>query len=377
MAQVVGSQVKLDSGKLITPQQGGWYDGQQYWNGTLSNPGQINTQSNQQGAGQYVSKEVVQQTNPANWDYIQQQQQKMNVSPTPTGDSFYGGGSSSSSPSGTGAGVGFTAPTPIDLPGLYQTLTKNAGIDALEQGLADKATAYADAQKKINDNPFLSEATRVGRIQKLSLDYNNNIKNDQDLLAMKKQDIQTQLDLQTKQFDINSQVARDALDRFNTLLQSGALDNASGADVAAITASTGLSSQAILSAVSANKAKNVSTSVVSYDDGTNQGFAVINTKTGEIISKQVVAASKPSSSGGSYSAGSAGALSTAISEMTPKVISKLNSYGDISPANWNTALSAWLSAGFKKQDFIDNFGQYADTNRGDFATAYGFKNPVK
>ena len=375
MAQVVGGKVKLDNGTLVTPQQGAWYDGQQYWGGTLSNPGQINSLSNQQGAGSYVSKEVVQQTNPANWDYIQQQQQKMNVSPTPTGDFYGGGASSSASPSGSG--VGFTAPEPIDLPGLYNTLTKNAGIADLEQQLHDKAVAYADAQKKINDNPFLSEATRVGRIQKLSLDYNNNIKNDQDLLAMKKADVETQLNLQAKQFDINSQMARDALDRFNTLLQSGALDNASGEDIANITRATGLSSQAIQSAVSANKAKNVSTSVVSYDDGTNQGFAVINTKTGEIISKQVVAASKPSSSSGSYSAGSAGALSQAIAEMTPKVVSRLNSYGDISPSDWNTALSAWLAAGFKKQDFIDNFGQYADTNRGDFQSAYGFKNPVK
>lgn len=295
MAQVVGSQVKLSNGQLVTPQQGAWYDGQQYWGGTLSNPGQINTLSNQQGAGSYVSKEVVQQTNPANWDYIQAQQKAMNVTPTPTGQGTdYGGFGASSSPSaGNGAGIGYTAPAPIDLPGLYTTLSKNAGIDTLEQGLHDKAVAYADAQKKINDNPFLSEATRVGRIQKLSTDYNNNIKNDQDLLTMKKQDIQTQLDLQAKQFDINSQSARDALDRFNTLLQTGALDNANGSDIANLTAATGLSSTAILSAVNAQKQKNLQTSVVSYDDGTNQGFAVVNTRTGEIISKQVVAASKP------------------------------------------------------------------------------------
>ena len=39
--------------------QGGWYEGRQYWNGTFSNPGQINKLSDQQGAGQQVSKEVV------------------------------------------------------------------------------------------------------------------------------------------------------------------------------------------------------------------------------------------------------------------------------------------------------------------------------
>lgn len=37
---------------------GGWYGGRQYWNGTLSAKGVINSQSNQQGAGQAVSDEV-------------------------------------------------------------------------------------------------------------------------------------------------------------------------------------------------------------------------------------------------------------------------------------------------------------------------------
>ena len=39
-------------------QQGGWYGGRQYWNGSFSQPGQIHTESNQQGAGELVSKEV-------------------------------------------------------------------------------------------------------------------------------------------------------------------------------------------------------------------------------------------------------------------------------------------------------------------------------
>lgn len=54
---------------------GGWYEGRQYWGGTFSEPGQIHPSSNQPGAGQTVSKEVVQQTDPANWGYIQQQRQ--------------------------------------------------------------------------------------------------------------------------------------------------------------------------------------------------------------------------------------------------------------------------------------------------------------
>jgi hypothetical protein len=56
-------------------QQGGWYSGRQYWGGTLSEPGQIHPSSNQQGAGQDVSQEVVQQSSPQNWDYLQEQKQ--------------------------------------------------------------------------------------------------------------------------------------------------------------------------------------------------------------------------------------------------------------------------------------------------------------
>lgn len=313
MAQVIGNKVKLSNGQLVTPQTGGWYDGQQYWNGTLSNPGQISSQSNQQGAGQMVSAEVNRQTSVAaglapnaNQDYIN----KLNSTPAPqvntpapapvaTPTASIGSGLPGSASSLSGVPGGVSTPAAIDLPGLYKTLSNNAGISAIEQSLADKAAAYAEAQSKINDNPWLSEATRTGRIAKLSTDYNNGVKNEQDLLAMKKADIETQLNLQSKQFDINSQVAKDSLDRFNTLLKMGSLDNANGEDIANLVRSTGLSSAAIQSAIEYNKQKDVATSMVSYDDGKNQGFALVNTKTGQIISKQVVAASKPKEATGS------------------------------------------------------------------------------
>ena len=54
-------------------QQGGWYSGRQYWGGTLSDPGVIHPSSNQQGAGQAVSSEVIAQTAPENVSYLQPQ----------------------------------------------------------------------------------------------------------------------------------------------------------------------------------------------------------------------------------------------------------------------------------------------------------------
>lgn len=279
---------------------GNWIQGRQIWDGKLSDPGVINPLSNQTGAGKEVSKEVNAQSAAAQGvspqqleSYLQQQrdqqakagiQPSSNATPTP-----------STSPDGSGAGVGYTAPTAtLNLPDLYKSLYDSQGISELETGLNTKAKAYADAQSKINDNPFLSEASRTGRIQKLTNDYNASVKNDQDLLAMKKQDIATQLDIATKQFDIDSATAKQALDQFNTLLASGALAGASGNDIAAITKATGISSSMIQAAINAEKDKNVSTSVSTVDDGTNVYSVVINSKTGALISKQVIAASKPS-----------------------------------------------------------------------------------
>ena len=142
-------------------QTGGWYAGRQYWNGTLSAPGVIHPASNQQGAGQAVSKEVVQQTNPDNWAYIQQQ---ANQQGTATASNNAG----TAGTTGT-SGLSGMAPTntSFNLPEIYKSLFESSGITELEQGLAEKEKAFTEAKGKINDNPYLSEATRVGRVAKL------------------------------------------------------------------------------------------------------------------------------------------------------------------------------------------------------------------
>ena len=295
MAQVINqNQVKLDSGKVVQASTGGWYDGQQFWNGSLSNPGEINAQSNQQGAGQAVSREVIAQTNPANVPYIDQRRQQAGLAPSPAtstpqiNPASLPGGSGAS-----GAGIGMTAPEAINLPKLYESLYASSGIRDIESGLSEKTNQYNAAVAKIKDNPYLSEATMTGRISKLDQKFSadaQNIKND---IAMRKADVETQLNLQTKQFDINNEMAQQAFSQFQSLLSSGALDNASGEDIANITRSTGVSSSMIQSAINANKAKNVKTEMIKFDDGTNQGFAMVNSQTGEIISRQNVAQSEP------------------------------------------------------------------------------------
>lgn len=285
-------------------QQGGWYGGRQYWNGQLSDPGVINPLSNQQGAGQTVSQEVNAQSAAAQGQtpqqleaYLQAERDKQataGVAPAQQVNPNQGNLSGASMGESGLPGAGTMAPAAtLNLPELYKSLYESKGVSELETQLNEKAKGYADAQSKINDNPFLAEASRTGRIAKLTTDYNASVKNDQDMLAMKKQDIATQLDIATKQFDINSQVAKTALDQFNTLLQSGALSGASGNDIASITAATGISSSMVKAAIKAQTDRDVKTSVTTVDDGKNVYSVVINTQTGKIISKEIIAASKP------------------------------------------------------------------------------------
>ena len=200
---------------------------------------------------------------------------------------------------GSGAGTGalpvFNQPT-IDLQKSYENLYSGSGIGDIESTISTKEKARNDALAKINDNPYFSEATRVGRVAKLDQIFQNDTASLRSDVATRKADLETRFGLQTKQFDINSQQAQQAFTQFSSLLSMGALDNASGVDLANITRATGLSSSQISSAIQATKdakKKDVPTSTISYDDGVNQGYAVINSQTGEIIRKEKVAASKP------------------------------------------------------------------------------------
>lgn len=279
-------------------QEGGWYSGRQYWGGTLSDPGVIHPSSNQTGAGQAVSKEVNAQSAAAQGVSSQQLEsyldmQRRNAAQV-TGQPSTPGGMSGGSGDGSGAGAGFSAPASINLPELYKNLYKDAGIEDIEADLSGKEKEFIETKGKINDNPFLSEATRVGRIAKLEQLYNERTASLRNDIATKKADVETKLNLEMKQFDINSQAAQQALNQFNTLLQMGALSNASGEDIANITRSTGISSQAIYSAINAQKQKDVQTTIQTIDDGKTITAVVMNSQTGEIISKTPLGKSKPS-----------------------------------------------------------------------------------
>lgn len=198
MATIVGDKVKLSSGQLVTPQTGGWYDSQQYWGGTLSQPGQINTLSNQQGAGQQVSSEVLRQTSvaaglapTANEEYInrlRQQAQTKAGEPT-TAPTFVGG---------TTGTVDTTTQASTTLTDLQKKRTD------LETSIANKK-AEADKRKaEVNDNPFLSEASRVGRIAKIDAQLNDSLQADQAALTS----LATQISTEQTRIDKAAEAAK-------------------------------------------------------------------------------------------------------------------------------------------------------------------------
>lgn len=81
----------------------------------------------------------------------------------------------------------------------------------------------------------------------------------------------------------------------------------------------------------------------------------------------------PTGGGSDAKPGSAAFVTSGKQSISAGLAAAANSYGDVTPATWQAAMSAWIGDGLgNKQDFINNFSQYADQNRGDFSKAYGF-----
>lgn len=358
--------IKAPSGGF---QQGGWYSGRQYWGGTLSDPGSIHPQSNQQGAGQAVSQEVVAQTNPNNVAYINAERQKASLAPLSTApaQTTLPGGSFDPSASNAGLGQGTSLPqASINLPELYKSLQKDSGVQDAQAQLSNMEKSLIEQKGKINDNPFLSEASRVGRVAKLEQLFNERTANIRGDIATKQADAEMQLNLATKQFDINSQQAQQALTQFNTLLNSGALNNATGEDISAIIRTTGLSGSMIQGAINASKAKDVKTSTIQFDDGTNTGFAVINSQTGDIISKQVIAGSKPTKATGGSGGGTTTAQKTKITTSARSAIAKADSNADkrLSMQEYKDAVAQIMTATGTDFATADDYATTAFTDLG-------------
>lgn len=393
MAKVVsGSTLQLDNGQTVQAQNGGWYDGQQFWNGSLGNAGVINN-PNQQGYGQAVSADVVAQTNPNNVAYLQAKGANPTVNPTPNTPTPNPSASGSGSSNVAGLFGTPSSSSTLDLPSLYDTLTKNAGIPdlqaknkAIQDQIDQIQKQQADQISYNNENPFLSEGNRVGRQSKIATDAQNAqapLINEQQAISGEinsaTTDINNRLGLATQQYQINDQQHQEALSQFNTLLSSGLLSNLSGSDVATIAASTGLPTSVIQQAIKVSQKAGQNIQMATTTD--QNGHAIVHAidmNTGQIISSTDLGYD-----GGSASASAPTTQAKADFAMQPQYASKLQAIsqegyndGHVPPSAWNAALADWVAGGGSTAGFINAFGAYVDQNRGDYATAYnGISKP--
>jgi hypothetical protein len=239
--------------------------------------------------------------------------------------------------------------------------------------------ALADRKAEINENPWYSEANRTGRIQKLELDAQNDLNNLvnqkavlQGQIDSARADVETKLNIATKQFDINSTAATQALNQFNTLLSAGALNNASGSDIASFAVATGIPTSMINSAISMSKKKDIESKLIeTTDDYGNVRVSLVQIKDGQmsVVSQESLGAVSKSSGSGSSSSQ---IKMSAIGDATAILDSLKNNYGHVSPEQWALVRSAALQSGLTANEFNSNFSSYTDPNRGDFGSSYGF-----
>jgi len=168
----------------------------------------------------------------------------------------------------------------IDLTKIYDTARSDPELLSLENQLKEKQMALDTARSTINDNPYFSEATRVGRIQKLESKANSELSTLSNLIAQKKADADVRVNLATKQYDINNREYQKNLERLNMLLSSGALMNANDSDVASVATATGFTTGQIKGMVDKMRRESAKPQVVTDNAGNITAF---DANTGQIL----------------------------------------------------------------------------------------------
>jgi len=291
-----------------------------------------------------------------------------NILSNPSGYSIYQDYQRESSPMSS---FNTSQPTVPNFQNIYDTAiatgTQNfqTQYDTLSEQIRQRETAKNEAISKISDNPYLSEATMTGRIDKINRKYNadtQTLTNQQTLLQNKittaKADAQIKVNIATNQYNIENTQYQQNLQRVNQYLSAGLFNNASGADIAQIAVATGMNASMVQSIITASKAKNApKPTLMSTDDGTNQYIVAVDSTTGSVISKQVIGKSTLKTPGTdtktntqidrNYRTQAAQALQT-----------KVGSDGYVSHEVYLAVRNEWQQLGLSVADFDKNFNNF-------------------
>lgn len=414
-------------------QQGGWYSGRQYWGGTLSAPGVINSQSNQSGAGQAVSNEVVKQTNPNNVAYIAQQQQStgnnssnVQASLDSFGSSLFGAADSAPSRGvqtfdqiandlkASGLLPSTPAPTAPSLVDQFNTLTQAKGVDAIQASITDlksqqdaiasqlQVTKTAERGKPVAQNVIEGRVTQEQQVAQDQYDFiGRQLARKQDELTSTLGNIKmimdfTQQDYTNASASYNTQFDH-AITTFNLIhgIQQDqktdaqrAVDNArANAQILINTVTAGN-----LSLQNLGPDQKAQLNKLEVQSGLPVGFFqaikmdakanIISTTTDNGVTQVLMRNADGTISVQNYGTKTSGAGTAAnkaaLNSTTVQILSlKANSYGDVSGQVFRDTRNAYIQDGGTASDFNAQFGSFADTNRGDFLSQYGFPNPAK
>ncbi len=192
-------------------QQGGWYQGRQFWNGSLSAKGVINSQSDQVGAGQKVSDEVNQQSSALQTPgdpqgvakYLAGFQSAVKGK-LPAKIDTTGGSSSELAGAVNSVTSGISgAPTPPDSMSTYDALTGKFNVTGLNQTISDltnkKNAIITQTQTAANQTENTPGVTA-------------------DVVSGRESEQQRQAQIQTEALDMQIQTASMQLNNANTAI---------------------------------------------------------------------------------------------------------------------------------------------------------------
>lgn len=199
----------------------------------------------------------------------------------------------------------------INLTEQYNSLIDESGIsgletnvNAIESKINEMTAQAADAKSKVNENPWISEASRIGRIAKIDEKLQNaiaplqkDVANLTNQINQKKTDVSNKLNLGIQQYNIDVAANQQNLTNFNSLLSTGALANATAQDIATLASQTGLAPSFIQSAIDAAKKAANPLSVGTYTDEGGNLVAYTMDSQGNLINSNKIGKVQATSTG--------------------------------------------------------------------------------